>query len=294
MDTNQQFLQQVGDKVRSFRARRGMTRKILAHDSLVSERYLADLEQGKGNISISLLRQVANSLGTDVSDLVSTQPEQGPELSLIMQLLSELTGEQQQQALEMLYQQFSRQNSAHQRVALVGLRGAGKTTLGKLLQTEQDLPFIRLVDEIEKLAGMSISEVFSLSGQSGYQRLEERALMSTLNQYPNCCLETGGSIVSEPKTLNLLLTNCFVIWVKATPEEHMQRVIDQGDLRPMADNKEAMQDLQQILIERSPYYKKADAILDTSGKSIEQSFAELIALLRTNTSMLRNDHSVIG
>ncbi len=292
MDTNQQFLQRVGDKVRSYRARRGMTRKILAHDSLVSERYLADLEQGKGNISISLLRQVANSLGADVSELVSTKPEQSPELSLIMQFLSELTNDEQQKALGMLYNQFSRQGNIHRRIALIGLRGAGKTSLGTLLEKNFDLPFIRLADQIEKLAGMSISEVFSLSGQSGYQRLEEKALMSSLNEYQRCCLETGGSIVSEPKTLNLLLTNCFVIWVKATPEEHMQRVIDQGDLRPMADNKEAMHDLQQILIERSPFYEKADAVLDTSGKSVDESFQELTQLLRESTSILQSNRSV--
>ena len=292
MDTNRQFLQRVGDKVRSYRARRGMTRKILAHDSLVSERYLADLEQGKGNISISLLRQVANSLGADVSELVSTKPEQSPELSLIMQFLSELTNDEQQKALGMLYHQFSRQGNIHRRIALIGLRGAGKTSLGTLLEKNFDLPFIRLADQIEKLAGMSISEVFSLSGQSGYQRLEEKALMSSLNEYQSCCLETGGSIVSEPKTLNLLLTNCFVIWVKATPEEHMQRVIDQGDLRRMADNKEAMHDLQQILIERSPFYEKADAVLDTSGKSIDESFHELTHLLRESTSILQSNRSV--
>lgn len=282
-DSSDQFLQQVGDKVRSLRARRGMTRKNLAHDSEVSERYLANLEQGKGNISINLLRQIANALGADVADLVSLDKQQSPEQSLILQFVSELTSTEQQAALQLLHEKFSLRGGAQRRVALIGLRGAGKTTLGRLLAESSGRPFVKLVDEIENLAGMSIPEVFSLSGQSGYQRLEERALINTLNEYQSCCIETGGSIVSEPKALNILLTNCFVIWVKASPEEHMDRVIKQGDLRPMADNKEAMADLRQILTERGPFYEKANEVLDTSGKSIEVSYTELERLVNQNT-----------
>ena len=278
-----QFLLQVGDKVRSLRARRGMTRKNLAHDSGVSERYLANLEQGNGNISISLLRQIAGALNTEVSDLVSSNAQRSPELSLITQFVSELPPMEQQAALQLLYEKFTVRSGAQKRVVLIGLRGAGKTTLGKLLEQRSNHPFIKLVDEVEKLAGMSISEIFSLSGQSGYQRLEERALINTLDEYQSCCIETGGSIVSEPKALNILLTSCFVVWVKATPEEHMQRVINQGDMRPMANNKEAMADLRQILSERRPFYKKASAVLDTSGKSVEESYLELEQMIQKNT-----------
>lgn len=277
------FLQQLGQRVRNLRARRGMTRKNLAQDSEVSERYLANLEQGNGNISINLLRQVAHALNTELTYLVSAQDSHTPEVSLITQFVSELESEDQQTALQLLYERFSLQSGAHRRLVLIGLRGAGKTTLGTLLEARSGKPFIKLVDEIEKLAGMSLSEVFSLSGQLGYQRLEERALINTLREHQTCCIETGGSIVSEPKALNLLLTSCFVIWVKATPEEHMQRVVNQGDLRPMANNKEAMADLRHILNERKPFYKKANAILDTSGKSLEDSYQELEALIRANT-----------
>lgn len=283
---SEQLLQQVGDKVRSLRARRGMTRKNLAHDSQVSERYLANLEQGKGNISIILLNQIAQALRTSVADLVSPEGQQSPEQSLILQFVSELTVAEQQTALQLLYEQFSNRSSIPKRVAFIGLRGAGKTTLGTLLGKRAKCPFIKLVDEIERLAGMTLPEVFSLSGQSGYQRLEEKALIKAINDNPSCCIETGGSIVSEPKALNILLTSCFVIWVKTSPEEHMQRVINQGDLRPIADNKEAMADLRQILIERMPFYEKANAVLDTSGKTVEESYAALEKILRDNTQVL--------
>jgi len=164
-------------------------------------------------------------------------------------------------------------------VALIGLRGAGKTTLGQLLEQRQQLPFIRLVKKIELLAGMQVAEILSLSGQPGYRRLEARALSRTLAKHKACCIETGGSIVSEPKEFNQLLSSCLVIWVSASPQEHMSRVVAQGDKRPMADNRDAMTDLRQILKERTPYYQKAHAVLDTSGKSVEESYTDLVALI---------------
>ncbi|MBT4521419.1 MAG: helix-turn-helix transcriptional regulator [Halieaceae bacterium] len=279
-ESGHEFLQQVGSRVRGRRASLGMTRKMLAHDSTVSERYLANLEQGKGNISINLLRQVAEALRTGLADLLPSDRQQTPEQSLINELVGRLSTEDQKTALQTLYQNYASTSNAPTRVALIGLRGAGKTTLGQLLHRRQQLPFVRLVDEIESIAGMAISEVLSLSGQRGYRRLEEKALIQTLDTYQSCCIEAGGGIVSEPKALNLLLTTCLVIWIRATPEEHMSRVIAQGDLRPMADNRDAMKDLHRILEERKPYYEKAHATLDTSGKSIEQSYGELEALIQ--------------
>ncbi len=277
---NNDFFREVGLIIRRMRASRGMTRKMLAHHSGVSERYLANLEQGKGNISIGLLRQVAAALRTEVADLLPSSRQQTPEQSLIGDFVGRLSLENQQQVLQMLYEQYSdAQQQRQTRIALIGLRGAGKTTLGRMLEERRKLPFVRLVEEIEKIAGMDIAEILALSGQAGYRRLEEKALFKALGAYESCCIETGGSIVSEPKELNVLLSTCLVIWVKATPEEHMQRVIEQGDLRPMQDIEDAMDDLRHILTERTPYYEKAHATLETSGKSVDQSYRELAALI---------------
>ncbi len=286
---NEEFLRQMGDRVRGLRATRGMTRKMLAQESSVSERYLSNLELGKGNISIILLRQVAKALQTDLVDLLPTTAKHSPELKLIDDFVSQLPVENQVAALHLLYEKFSSLPSSvsdnRMRIALVGLRGAGKSTLGRLLEKRYGILFVPLVNEIEKLAGMAVSEILSLSGQDRYRRLEEKALLKTLDEQDTCCIETGGGIVAEPKVVNLLLTTCFVIWVKTSPEEHMQRVLDQGDFRPMADNDDAMQDLRRILEERIPYYKKAHAVLDTSGKSVEESYGELVSIVTRNFSL---------
>jgi len=277
---NIDFLQEIGNRVRGLRANRGMTRKMLARDSSISERYLADIEQGKGNISINLLRQVSQALATNLEELLPKATKQTPELSLINEFISHLSRDKQQAALQMLYQKFSSLRNEKTRIALIGLRGAGKTTLGKLLRKRQNLPFIQLAQEIETIGGMPISEILELSGQSGYRRLEEKALFTALNEHESCCIETGGSIVAELKNLNILLSTCLVIWIRTSPNEHMERVVNQGDLRPMANNNDAMEDLEAILEERTPYYEKADAILDTSGKTIEQSYKELIKIIQ--------------
>ncbi len=276
------FLKSVGQRVRGLRANRGMTRKMLSNDSGVSERYLANLEQGQGNISIVLLRQVARALNTDVSSLLPSRLEQSPEQSLINEFVGRLTREEQQIVLQRLYEEHSDLSGGHTRIALIGLRGAGKTTLGKLLEQRKSVQYVNLVDEIEAAGGMDIAEILALSGQIGYRRLEEQALFKTLNQYESCCIETGGSIVSELKELNLLLSTCLVIWIKTAPKEHMGRIIEQGDLRPMANNDDAMQDLRRILSERTPYYEKAHAVLDTNGKSVEQSYEEFVSLLQAH------------
>ncbi|PCI57764.1 MAG: transcriptional regulator [Gammaproteobacteria bacterium] len=275
------FLQQAGDLIRGMRAIRGMTRKMLAKDSKVSERYLANLEQGKGNISISLLRQVSRALNVSVAELIPSPMKQTPEQKLISEFVNGLTQRDQKIALDILHYKFSSVSPQNKtRIALIGLRGAGKTTLGSLLQERENIPFIRLAQEIENLGGMPIAEIFSLSGQQGYRRLEEKALTQTISIYDCCCIETGGSIVSQLKDFNLMLTTCMVIWIKTSPTEHMERVIAQGDMRPMTNNIDAMADLEQILIERAPFYEKAHAILDTSNKTVQESFSELLTLIK--------------
>lgn len=290
-EPNIDFLQEIGNRVRGLRANRGMTRKMLARDSSISERYLADIEQGKGNISINLLRQVSQALATNLEELLPKATKQTPELSLINEFISHLSREKQQAALQLLYQNFSSLSNTQTRIALIGLRGAGKTTLGQLLQKRQNVPFIQLAQEIENISGMPISEILELSGQSGYRRLEEKALFTTLNEHEACCIETGGSIVAELNNLNILLSTCLVIWIRTSPNEHMERVVDQGDLRPMANNNEAMEDLERILKERTPYYEKAHAVLDTSGQTIEQSYKQLLHIIQDQKEIQETSNS---
>lgn len=270
-----ELLSMIGKRVRSLRARRGMTRKSLVAESGVSERHLAQLESGKGNISIVLLERVARALEADLSELVHGGRHESVEQMLIKDQLRSLTGDEQKEVLEWMHQRYFSKQGIRNRIALIGLRGAGKTTLGKQLAQHHNIPFVQLVAEIEKLAGMEASVIFELSGQSGYRRLEERALTETLSNYPSCVIEAGGSIVANPNLFSLLLTGCTVVWIRALPEQHMQRVLDQDDLRPMAGNDDAMSDLRRILMEREPFYAKAHHVLDTSSGSEVECAAEL-------------------
>ncbi|MCP4297577.1 MAG: helix-turn-helix transcriptional regulator [Proteobacteria bacterium] len=278
------FLKSLGDRVRGFRNRRGMTRKILAMRSSISERYLANLEQGIGNISISLLRQVASSLKTDMAQLINCDRQQSPDEELITKFIHELAPEDRKTALDLLINRFTPSRETYTRVALVGLRGAGKSTLGRLLQERFKIPFINQTKEIEKVAGMRISEIHELSGPATYHRLEEQALTNIFDEYSHCCIETVGSVVLNPNVFNHLLARSYVIWIRTSPEEHMSRVIGQGDLRPMADNENVMADLQQILERREPYYSKSHSTLNTSGQNVNKSLIELVEILKYHTS----------
>jgi len=283
---SERLLGVLGDRVRTLRAHRGMTRKVLARDSGVSERYLAQLEQGQGNISVVLLARVAAALRTEPSELLQMRERRTAEEVLIADLLRDLSPDNHKEFLQMLSEHFLVPVESRRRIALVGLRGAGKTSQGELLAQHLDIPFVRLGSEIELLAGMSTPEIFSLSGETGYRRLEEKALMQTLRRYDRCVVETGGSIVTDPKMLNTLLTTCFVVWLHARPEEYMRRLIAQGDVRPMEHQSDAMSDLRRILAERDELYSKAHASIDTNGKSIEDCVAELI---RIAPQGLKND-----
>lgn len=272
-----EYLRLLGDRIREARARRGMTRKILARDSKVSERYLAQLEAGQGNISIALLRQIAHAMGLPLADLVREEPDRPVELTLLIQTLSRLAPKELAQARTLLAETFGAavERERRHRIALIGLRGAGKSTLGARLAKEMGVPFIELDREIERESGMSLSEVFDLYGQPAYRRYERRALEAVIERHDRAVIATGGSIVSEPATFDLLLAACYTVWLTAAPEEHMGRVVAQGDQRPMAENAEAMEDLRRILAGRNALYSKADARVDTAGKTVEQSFREL-------------------
>ena len=260
------YLLMLGERIRELRARRGMTRKALAQQSGVSERYLAQLETGHGNISIILMRHIALGLGLPLVDLVGEEPEQPAELTLLIQYLSRFSTKKLIWARELLENglQAADKASRRGRIALIGLRGAGKT------------PFFELAKTIEQEAGAELSEIFSLYGQSAYRRYERRSLESILENNRRFVMVPGGSIVSEPATFEFLLSSCFTIWLKASPEEHMARVVAQGDYRPMKDSQEAMDDLKRILAGRVAMYDKADAVVETSGKTVEQSLAAVI------------------
>ncbi len=270
-----EYLRALGEHIRDLRVRRGMTRAILARDSGVSLRYLAQLESGKGNISILRLRQVAQAMAMPLEEIVRVGPEQAAELTLLAQFLARLSPAQLAQAGNLLRGTFEK-SGRRQRIALVGLRGAGKTSLGRLLAEQLKLPFIELDKVVEQTAGMPLSEVFALYGQAAYRRYERRALEALLETQDRFVLSTGGSISTEPATFDELLTACFTVWIKASPAEHMARVVAQGDRRPMGDNREAMQDLERILVGREPMYRKADVTLNTSGLDLAQSLDELL------------------
>jgi XRE family aerobic/anaerobic benzoate catabolism transcriptional regulator len=270
------FLHALGERVRDARARRGMTRKILARDSGVSERYLAQLETGLGNVSVLLLQRIAAALNLPLTELVQPGTEQALELALIVRLLQRLPA----QTLSTVRSQLIRDyGTAHtdrmQRVALIGLRGAGKSTLGSRLAKELAAPFVELDREIEREAGTSLPEIFLLYGQAGYRRYERRSLEKVVEKNERVVIATGGSIVSEPGTYDLLLSTCHTVWLKAQPEEHMARVVAQGDIRPMTGNREAMEDLHRILRGRNALYRRADVTIDTAHKTIEQSLQQL-------------------
>ena len=258
-----------------------MTRRILSRDSGLSERYLAQLESGKGNLSIKLLRRVGDALNLPLPRLLGGEPAEPAELGRIVELLRRLPPDRLGEARALLYAHFAAPNgqARQRRIALIGLRGAGKSTLGSVLARHLDLPFIELDAEIERDFGLSLGEIFALSGQSAYRRSERRALDGVLDRHPEFVLAAGGSIVAEFETYDKLLARCFTVWIKASPEEHMSRVIAQGDLRPMSENKEAMADLERIFAARNPLYARADAVVDTAGCSVEASFSGLLAIL---------------
>jgi XRE family transcriptional regulator, aerobic/anaerobic benzoate catabolism transcriptional regulator len=281
-----EFLANLGRRVREARELRGMARRVLSQSADVSERYLAQLEAGEGNASIVLLRRVASALCVRLTDLLHSDEPVAAQ-RLIRRFLDSLPPKRLEAVLQRLTHDFGQEEAIRRkRITLIGLRGAGKTTLGTVLAKLLCRPLVELDKEIEREAGISLSEVFLLYGQAGYRRIEQRCLERVINTQEDMVLTVGGGIVSEPETYNLLLLNCFTVWIKAAPEEHMARVVAQGDMRPMAGHAEAMEDLRKILAARESLYGKADAFVDTEGRTIEESLATLghIASVQSFTS----------
>ena len=273
---DQAFLRDLGRRVREVRDRRGMTRKLVAAEAQVSERHLAHLESGEGNVSIVLLRHIAAALGVSLVELLTSEVEDTVERRLIRRFLERLPQHRLEEVVFRLMRDFGHEEAVRRkRVALIGLRGAGKTTLGNRLAKEMNVPFVELDKEIERSTGMPISEIFALYGQSGYRRIEKQTLERVLQDNAEGVISVGGGIVARQDAYDYLLSCCFTVWIKAQPEEHMARVIAQGDLRPMAGNDEAMDDLKRILEAREPLYSRADETIDTSGEEVDISFSRL-------------------
>ena len=265
----------LGERVRNLRARRGLTRKAVAQAAAVSERHLANLEYGIGNASILVLQQVAGALQCSLAELVGDVTTASPEWLLIRELLEgrgEADLRRARIALGELLGTAASDPARSRRIALVGLRGAGKSTLGQMLADDLEVPFVELSREIEKFAGCSVREIHDLYGTNAYRRYERRALEETVQIYSEVVIATPGGIVSDPATFNQLLAHCTTVWLQAAPEEHMGRVRAQGDTRPMAASKEAMDDLRRILSGRAAFYSKADLTVDTSGRDLAASF----------------------
>lgn len=285
--TKHPFLVALGERVRALRARRGMPRKALSAAADVSERHLANLEYGVGNASALVLLQVSQALKCSMAELLGDPTTRSPEWLMIRELLEhsdEATLKRVRVAIgELLGTGAGRGDGSAprpSRVALIGLRGAGKSTLGRMLAEELGFPFVELSREIEQFAGCSINEIQSLYGQNAYRRYERRALEEAIQIHPEAVIATPGGLVSDVATFNLLLSHCTTVWLHADPQDHMARVAAQGDMRPMAGNREAMQDLKGILATRAPFYSKAEFRIDTSAQSLEATFSLLQHVVR--------------
>jgi XRE family transcriptional regulator, aerobic/anaerobic benzoate catabolism transcriptional regulator len=276
---DEEFLTELGQRVRRIRALRGMSRKVLAEASDISERYIAQLESGMGNVSVLLLRRVAKAAGITLDDLIGDTSDQTASFRDLLRTASPEAIGRAKAALRGEDTVSLHRRPAVDRVALIGLRGAGKSTLGRLAAKRLRWNFVELNREVEHESGFSMAEIFRLYGQEGYRRLELTALRKISTRREPMILATGGGIVSEPATFELLVSSFFTIWLRASPEEHMTRVRQQGDLRPMANERAAMDDLRTILSTREPFYARADAVIDTSGRSVDSGANEILSVV---------------
>lgn len=274
------LLGRLGRNVREIRRQKSYSREALAALSGISLRYLAELEAGRGNMSLALIERLASALECDVIDLLREQSAPPDEFARLRDYFILASPEIRKAAIAFLSGGEAGAMRA-KRIALIGLRGAGKSSLGKMLGKRLAVPFVELNSQIESEAGMPISEIIALYGQEGYRRLEADALEAITRAHERVILAVAGGIVSEAATYARLLSHFHTIWLRATPEEHMERVRAQGDERPMKGNPAAMEKLRSILTSREALYGQALATLDTSGSTPEQSAKELAELINT-------------
>lgn len=273
------LMARVGQRVRKAREMKGLPRRVISEKSGVSMRYLAQLETGEGNISIALLKRVALALDIRMEWLLDEEDPWTSDVVRFSELFRSSTAQDRRRAIEALNPERPESLRAN-RVCLVGLRGAGKSTLGALVGRALEVPFLELNRNIEDHAGMPVTELMAFYGQEGYRTLEAQAVDRVIAMHSTVILAVAGGIVAEPSTFNAVLSHFHVIWVKASPQEHMDRVQAQGDLRPMAGNPEAMTQLRTILRSREALYRQAHAEIDTSGKDVQAAADELAALIQ--------------
>lgn len=292
-DDKHPVLLALGERVKALRAQRGLTRRALSQAAGVSERHLANLEYGVGNASLLVLQQVAAALHCPVAELVGDMTTATPEWLMLRAMLEgrdEATLHRVRQAVAAALGGDAAPRAGVQtasaRVALLGLRGAGKSTLGGLLADELGVPFVELSQDIERLAGCSTSEIQALYGQNAYRRYERRALEEAIASHSAAVIATPGGLVSDPASFNLLLSQCTTVWLRAAPEDHMARVIAQGDMRPMSANPEAMDDLKGILAGRAAFYSKADLTIDTSAQPLDETLVTLRSAVQQRLSLV--------
>jgi XRE family aerobic/anaerobic benzoate catabolism transcriptional regulator len=278
-DEVQSLIVRVGERVRKARERKGIPRRVLSENSGVSPRYLAQLEAGEGNISIGLLQRVAIALDHRIEWLMTEDDPWNSDVLHVADLFRGANAETRQQVMQLLRPESAGEMRA-QRICLIGLRGAGKSTLGQRAGDTLGIPFVELNREIEEQSGMPVNEVMALYGQEGYRKLEAQAVSRVVQTHDTMILAVAGGIVAAPDTYTTLLNRFHTVWVKASPSEHMERVQAQGDTRPMAGNPEAMKEQKAILTSREALYEKAQVSLDTTGKSLEQSLQELLDLIQ--------------
>jgi XRE family aerobic/anaerobic benzoate catabolism transcriptional regulator len=276
-----QFLAALGREVRRGRAKRGMTRRQLAQASHTSERYLAQIEAGTGNPSVTVLRAIAQALDIPAANLLGESAGQSGARGALLEAVAQLPDDRVGELTKLIEARFLPPDRADraQRFALVGLRGAGKSTLGRMLALHLGSQFIELDRMVEQDYGASIPDIIEMAGTTTFRRHERAALARVIGEQDAAVITTAGGIVSDRDSYALLLRRSHTIWIKARPEDHMSRVMAQGDFRPMAQNREAMADLVAILDARSPDYARAQAQLDTSGETVEQSFAKLVRIV---------------
>jgi XRE family aerobic/anaerobic benzoate catabolism transcriptional regulator len=277
LDQQQAFAAAIGRLVRLARAKRGMTRRQLAQESRASERYLAQIESGQGNPSVIILKSIADALGVPIIELVPRTNGRTAAMTQILDLLGRMPLSELPAVAELIERRAAQDAATDRgrRIALIGLRGAGKSTLGKRLARQLGCPFIELDRMVEQDYGARIPDLIEIAGLATFRRYERACLERVVEEHPAAVIATAGGIVSDPETYALLLRRTYTVWVKARPDEHMRRVMEQGDFRPMAQNREAMADLVAILEARGADYARAQAQLDTSGDTAEQSFAKL-------------------
>jgi len=281
------FLAALGREVRRSRAKRGMTRRQLAQASHTSERYLAQIESGTGNPSVTVLRAIAQALDIPAGNLLGEAAVQSGARAALLDVVAQLPDQSLAELTELIETRFlpSERADRARRIALVGLRGAGKSTLGRMLARHLGWPLIELDRVVEQDYGASIPDMIEIAGTATFRRHERAALARVIAEHNTAVITTAGGIVSDRESYALLLRRSHTIWIKARPEEHMSRVMAQGDFRPMAQNREAMADLVAILDARGPDYARAQTQLDTSGETVEQSFAKL---MRIGSAVLRS------